>query len=135
MAYEKHTWETGEVITAEKLNHIEEGIRQPEIIKLGTGSGSGWISDNDYCHYSGSISVSEGQIASLVGSRTILSIEADLRGNIYYLVGGDTGNINPIVHQDMLKNFSGNIGVVSICFVAPNGGADMHEFDVYLICI
>lgn len=26
MSYEKHTWETGETITAEKLNNIEEGI-------------------------------------------------------------------------------------------------------------
>ncbi len=26
MAYEKHEWQTGEVITAEKLNHIEDGI-------------------------------------------------------------------------------------------------------------
>lgn len=26
MAYEKHTWENGELITAEKLNHIEGGI-------------------------------------------------------------------------------------------------------------
>ena len=26
MAYEKQTWTTGEVITEEKLNHIEEGI-------------------------------------------------------------------------------------------------------------
>lgn len=26
MAYEKHTWETGETITAEKLNHMEDGI-------------------------------------------------------------------------------------------------------------
>lgn len=26
MAYEKHTWECGEAITTEKLNHIEEGI-------------------------------------------------------------------------------------------------------------
>lgn len=28
MAYEKQTWETGEVITAEKLNHIEDGIME-----------------------------------------------------------------------------------------------------------
>lgn len=27
MAYEKHEWQTGEVITAEKLNHAEEGIK------------------------------------------------------------------------------------------------------------
>lgn len=26
MAYEEHTWETGEIITAEKLNHMESGI-------------------------------------------------------------------------------------------------------------
>ena len=26
MAYEKHTWENGELITAEKLNHMEDGI-------------------------------------------------------------------------------------------------------------
>lgn len=132
MAYEKHTWETGKVITAEKLNNIENGIRHPEIIKLGTGSGSGWISDNDYYHYSGSISVSEGQIASLVGDKTILSIEADLAGSIYYVING---NRNPIVHQNDLKNYNGQIGVFSISTYLPDGGADMHEFDVYLVCI
>lgn len=26
MSYEKQTWETGEIITAEKLNHMENGI-------------------------------------------------------------------------------------------------------------
>lgn len=26
MTYEKQTWECGETITAEKLNHIEDGI-------------------------------------------------------------------------------------------------------------
>lgn len=26
MSYEKHTWETGEVITADKLNHLEGGV-------------------------------------------------------------------------------------------------------------
>ena len=28
MAYTKQTWQTGEVITAEKLNHIEDGIAE-----------------------------------------------------------------------------------------------------------
>ena len=27
MSYEKYTWETGEVITADKLNHMENGIK------------------------------------------------------------------------------------------------------------
>lgn len=26
MSYEKHTWETGETITAEKMNNLEEGV-------------------------------------------------------------------------------------------------------------
>lgn len=26
MAYEKNNWQTGDVITKEKLNHMEEGI-------------------------------------------------------------------------------------------------------------
>lgn len=26
MSYEKHTWQTGETITAEKLNNLEDGI-------------------------------------------------------------------------------------------------------------
>jgi len=26
MSYEKNTWVTGDVITAEKLNHMEDGI-------------------------------------------------------------------------------------------------------------
>lgn len=28
MAYEKHTWQSSELVTAEKLNHIEQGIDQ-----------------------------------------------------------------------------------------------------------
>ena len=31
MAYEKHTWETGETITAEKLNNLEDGIGDSSI--------------------------------------------------------------------------------------------------------
>lgn len=31
MAYEKQTWNTGDVITAEKLNHIESGIENEQV--------------------------------------------------------------------------------------------------------
>ena len=34
MSYEKQTWQTGDVVTAEKLNHIEDGID-------GAGGGGG----------------------------------------------------------------------------------------------
>ena len=30
MSYTKHTWEPGEFITSELLNHIEEGIEQAD---------------------------------------------------------------------------------------------------------
>lgn len=32
MAYEKYSWKTGEIITADKLNHIENGI--PQVLVL-----------------------------------------------------------------------------------------------------
>ena len=36
MSYEKQTWETGQVITADKLNHMEDGINsQPFIVLVG----------------------------------------------------------------------------------------------------
>ncbi len=35
MAYEKQTWQTGDVITQEKLNHMEEGIED----SVGGGKG------------------------------------------------------------------------------------------------
>ncbi len=31
MSYEKYTWQTGEVITADKLNHMEDGIKNSYI--------------------------------------------------------------------------------------------------------
>ena len=31
MAYEKNTWQTGDVITKEKLNHMEDGIANSEL--------------------------------------------------------------------------------------------------------
>ncbi len=34
MSYEKHTWETGEVITAEKLNYMENGIENANQIEF-----------------------------------------------------------------------------------------------------
>lgn len=33
MSYEKHTWETGETITADKLNNIENGIAKGGLIE------------------------------------------------------------------------------------------------------
>ena len=32
MSYEKQTWQTGDVITQEKLNHMEDGIADGEVV-------------------------------------------------------------------------------------------------------
>lgn len=34
MAYEKQTWQTGETITAQKLNHIEDGITSAQVYSV-----------------------------------------------------------------------------------------------------
>lgn len=41
MAYEKQTWNTGDVITAEKLNHIETGIENEQVGPQGAAGTAG----------------------------------------------------------------------------------------------
>ena len=40
MAYEKTTWQTGDIVTAQKLNHLEQGVEgvEPLIIPLDNSS-------------------------------------------------------------------------------------------------
>ncbi len=47
MSYEKHTWETGETITAEKLNNLENGVAS-------SGEGNGDIFKVNFVMESGS---------------------------------------------------------------------------------
>lgn len=46
MAYEKHTWETGETITAEKLNNLEDGVKN--IVDKGLSSRVVTITAEDF---------------------------------------------------------------------------------------
>lgn len=57
MAYEKNTWVTGDVITAEKLNHAEDGIA--------AGSETGKI---EYDASTGGLRVSFNKITEMIGS-------------------------------------------------------------------
>ena len=71
MAYEKHTWETGEVITAEKLNNLENGIHDiPETMWLSIKFRSS--SEIDFVFYNGSETI-EGN--------AYLETDADDSGN------------------------------------------------------
>ena len=62
MAYEKHTWETGETITAEKLNNLEDGVAS-----AGDGSGD----SNEFI-----INVSRDSQYNLVIDKTFDEVEA-----------------------------------------------------------
>lgn len=56
MSYEKQTWVTGEVITAEKLNHIEDGIE--------SNCSSGFEPYDADGFFKGSTGLIDGSIAS-----------------------------------------------------------------------
>lgn len=54
MAYDKYTWTTGETITAEKLNHMEDGIAE------GGGGDCGFeCSESETVYFEGDVIVSE----------------------------------------------------------------------------
>lgn len=48
MSYEKQTWTTGEVITAEKLNHMEDGIGSCVMVATATEDGEFIVLDKTY---------------------------------------------------------------------------------------
>ncbi len=48
MPYEKHTWETGETITAERLNNIENGIANNILIIDCVSDPDGWYLSKTY---------------------------------------------------------------------------------------
>lgn len=50
MAYEKHTWQTGETITAEKLNNLEDGASRKEnlFVNFTKVSGHNYTSDKTF---------------------------------------------------------------------------------------
>lgn len=75
MAYNKNTWVNGDIITAEKLNNIEDGIKNIDSLNLVNGKaihslrGTGTAEENEN-YSSGSYAFAEGNntIASGVGS-------------------------------------------------------------------
>lgn len=78
--YDKKEWVTGEVITADKLNHMEEGIEAVDMTdRITKGSGNGAVVENDltgqnkatgdFSHAEGSITEASGYGAHAEGSQ------------------------------------------------------------------
>ena len=101
MAYEKHTWETGETITAELLNHIEDGVGElygqspsptpSETAELGVLNG-----DSETITFTGSFLVS-GEAETTVeveanGEATLVVVLTDGSATVGY--SGNTGTPN-----------------------------------------
>ena len=92
MSYEKQTWTTGEVITAGKLNHMEDGI---------SGSGGSNALICEYDHDAGHTDKTFGEIkTALLSGKTVLLKTTEgsdsgtlSMGNFYeYRIGGSEGS-------------------------------------------
>ena len=81
MAYEKHTWETGETITAEKLNNLEDGVSGNRVFSVNINENSeGYILDKTFGEIRNAYEL--GLVIKLVYSAT------DFYGNsldVYYV--------------------------------------------------
>ena len=104
MAYEKQTWVNGDIITAEKLNHMEDGIS-------GLGGSNALICeyDNDAGHTDKTFG--EIKAALLSGKTVLLKITegsdsgTHTMGNFYgYRIGGseDSYHCEVEFHQGLL---------------------------------
>lgn len=77
MAYEPKVWECGDVVSAEALNHIEQGIAQSgggtvEVIKIATMRGGGGAIGSNYA-FGGGGSIDDGKsLYDLVGEKAIV---------------------------------------------------------------
>jgi len=90
MAYEKQTWNTGDVITAQKLNHMEDGIAGGSVILAGASIKVDISSENGEKKLTG---ISYGALEKLWKTNSRMG----RKGDIYissYLNLGEFGNGN-----------------------------------------
>ena len=91
MSYDKQTWVNGDVITAEKLNHIEDGIS-------GSGGSNALICEYDYNVRHTNKTFGEIKDAFLSGKTVLLKAEeasdgTHSMGNLYrYRLSGSEGS-------------------------------------------
>lgn len=90
MAYEPKVWQCGDVVTADALNHIEQGIAESggstvEVskIKIGTANGGGsTIASGVNSFGGGGTTVDSKTLAEVLGDKTIVSFELIVNGGI-----------------------------------------------------
>lgn len=100
MAYTPHTWTTGETITAEKMNNIEEGVQS---------SGE----------YDGVVSISH--VGYDTSTPTIISIERGTFANLYAKIQNNESPTILVKIWDNLTNVRGNTPMICIYSSDANG--------------
>lgn len=123
MSYEKQTWVTGDVITAEKLNHMEDGIDAELVI----------IKDNE-----GDISLINttfNQIKAAVesGKLVMCAFEDVYQGtdtiSLYYLVKLISTPGDPSSYMACFAGIDINYTLDVIKYIASDPDTNMESFD------
>lgn len=153
MAYEPKTWECGEVVTAEALNNMEQGIADAssgvdkEIVKIAEFSGiyAHKISANQGCYYAGGGTFIKGDnnapktLAELTGGKKVIGIALvgissesprlqEGFGEVTCSTGTDSVPISTIPYDMYSTIRSGNI-----CAIFPD--STLSKIEAYAICI
>ena len=144
MAYEPKTWECGDVVTADALNHIEQGIAESggggtvEVIKIASvnGGGSEIVSGTRAFNGGGTLLDSK-TLGELVGNKRIVDFAfvdaepASTRNRVIGAVNFNANyNYNGVTEYESAKD-ADSCAVTAIY----SGGAQMTKVDIYAICI
>ena len=90
MSYEKQTWNTGDIITAEKLNHLEDGVGSGDLFYIVTFSdvskegSTSYVSDKTYAQIKAAYDAGKiiiGRYASGGYFKTYVDVREDREGD------------------------------------------------------
>lgn len=153
MAYEKNEWELGDIITAEKLNHMEDGIADAN--EGGGGGGTGYYDvvctitvthDNDWI-FTPDMTYAELSAAQTAGKKIGVvfyipysdgaTLYGHFNGSATYMEDsgdGDAFGFNALIFNMLSTRESGGIKEISVnafsLFIAEDGNYPYTNFGV-----
>ena len=150
MAYESKTWECGEVVTADALNHMEQGIADAgdvEVSKTLLMNASGSLvqigSSTVYVSAGGGSVVGGKTLGDLIGDKKLIGIEVvavtangeskfPTFGRVNMNGGSVTSLTNPVLLNDDIEARNGLQGGT---YTAVTNESNATSFNIYAICI
>ena len=156
MSYSEYTWQTGETITAEKLNNLEGGVQEAlagggvEVskIKLGTVNGGGAVvSDTSLMMFAGGLRFDDS-LFDIVGSKQIIGFEVEYTrtaGNhakafsqqisVYASWGTSSTGITTESLLGMTDARKQDVNAISVDALLNGMNPGSVAIDVYALCI